>query len=234
MIAVIIAAFGFVELVGVYRLATTRRLSIVLIASAAYVVIAAAFVFFVNSASPERVAWLYLQVAIFDGFSQISGQLVGRHRLAPSISPNKTVEGSVGGIVLTVATGLFLHRWIGVGVVQAIGASVFTSVVALAGDLLAARYKRLHGAKDFSNLIPEHGGMLDRFNGFLAAGAAWAGVLTAILLAMLGAMWRVGSVLGSLRADIEALTHRIDLLQANQTDHDRWHRDRLLNHKDIK
>ena len=67
-----------------------------------------------------------------------------------------------------------------------------------------------------------------------AAGAAWAGVLTAILLAMLGAMWRVGSVLGSLRAEIEALSHRVDLLQANQVDHDRWHRDRLNIGKDIK
>ena len=67
-----------------------------------------------------------------------------------------------------------------------------------------------------------------------SAAAAWAGVLTAILLAMLGAMWRVGSVLGSLRADIEALTHRVDLLQAHQTDHDRWHRDRLSGGKDLK
>ena len=67
-----------------------------------------------------------------------------------------------------------------------------------------------------------------------SAAAAWAGVLTAILLAMLGAMWRVGSVLGSLRADIQALSHHVDLLQAAQTEHDRWHRDRLSGGKDAK
>lgn len=67
-----------------------------------------------------------------------------------------------------------------------------------------------------------------------SAVAAWAGVLTTILLAMLGAIWRVGNILGSLRADIAALSHHVDLLQANQTDHDRWHRDRLSGGKDAK
>lgn len=67
-----------------------------------------------------------------------------------------------------------------------------------------------------------------------AAAAAWAGVLSAMMLALLGGVWRVGSLLSGLRSDVQALTDRVDLLQANQTDHDRWHRDRLGNGKDTR
>jgi CDP-diglyceride synthetase len=174
VIAVMIVATGLVELVCVYRTDAVRRLPMLLTPVAVYLVIAAAFLWFALTAGAERVTWVYVQVAVFDGFSQIVGQLAGRRKLAPSISPNKTVEGLVGGLIMTVVAGVFLHRWFGISVLSAIGLSLLTAGCALTGDLLAACFKREHGVKDYSSLIPAHGGMLDRFNGFVAAGAAWA------------------------------------------------------------
>lgn len=120
---------------------------------------------------------LFLLVFIFDGFSQISGQIFGRHKLFPVISPGKTVEGLLGGLAITLFTSYFfyeptLYRW------NPLTAGLFIAAGAMGGDWLTSFYKRKHGVKDFSNLIPGHGGMLDRFDSWIPAGALawWVGV----------------------------------------------------------
>jgi phosphatidate cytidylyltransferase len=113
---------------------------------------------------------LFILVFTFDGFSQVFGQMFGRRKLFPVVSPGKTVEGLLGGLLMTQLTAWFycrpeLSNW------SFIAAGLFVSAGALLGDWLASYYKRKHGVKDFSALIPGHGGILDRFDSWMVAGA---------------------------------------------------------------
>ena len=105
----------------------------------------------------------------------IVGSLIGRHKLIPDVSPKKTVEGAIGGVVFTIlasllygfiiekATGNVNADYI---VLAAIG--LILSVVSQIGDLVASLIKREHGVKDYSKLLPGHGGIMDRFDSILA------------------------------------------------------------------
>lgn len=115
-----------------------------------------------------------------DVFAYLVGSLIGKHKLIPEVSPKKSVEGAIGGIVGSVGVSLllsFVATWITKATdlvdVQAnylvigIMAAVF-SVVAQIGDLIASFIKREYGVKDYSNLLPGHGGIMDRFDSILA------------------------------------------------------------------
>ena len=118
---------------------------------------------------PGRILYLFLGAAAFDGLSQVTGQLWGRRPLAPSISPAKTLEGLAGGMAGAVLAALALrglaHRGPGAALLGGIG----IGLAALAGDLAGSWTKRRAGVKDFSGLLPGQGGVLDRFNSFMAA-----------------------------------------------------------------
>ena len=137
-----------------------------------YLLIAAAAVLFVWMSPPHTAIFVWLVVCAFDGFSQVSGQLVGRHRLAPRISPGKTIEGSIGGLLFAIGMALALRPVTGLGALQSFVACCFVVSAALTGDLLASFIKRRSDIKDYSNLLPGHGGILDRFDSFLFAAAA--------------------------------------------------------------
>ncbi|MGD2056910.1 MAG: phosphatidate cytidylyltransferase [Gammaproteobacteria bacterium] len=124
------------------------------------------------------LAFVYLVVAAFDGFSQVIGQWLGRHRLVPELSPAKTVEGLLGGISGAVVMALLVRELAGLQVDIAVVAAGVISLGALAGDLAASRVKRLAGMKDFSRLLPGQGGVLDRFDSFIGA----AGLLAPVLI----------------------------------------------------
>jgi len=128
---------------------------------------------FVWSEAGRVVVFVFTVTAAFDGFSQIAGQSLGHHQLAPRISPAKTIEGSVGGLLGAVAAGVWLRSLAGVSLDGAVVVSSLTSVAALCGDLLASKVKRLNEVKDFGALIPGHGGVLDRFDSFVLAGCGW-------------------------------------------------------------
>ena len=108
--------------------------------------------------------------ALFSTF--VSGKVFGRHKMAPSISPGKTWEGAVGGLVGTVATSFILQWWLGLPAgylwlaLLAAGVSVFGQ----AGDLAESMFKRNSGAKESSHALPGHGGFLDRFDSVVFAG----------------------------------------------------------------
>lgn len=127
------------------------------------------------------------------------GTTIGKHKMAPSISPKKSWEGFFGGVVFAVATALVWYSlyWsdyyaIGVELFgnEAVDFTVikikwavfglFIALAAVVGDLVESKFKRTLGVKDSGSLIPGHGGMLDRFDAtFLAAIVAW--VFLAIL-----------------------------------------------------
>lgn len=127
-------------------------------------------VFFVLSykSQPEFLLNIYLLILTFDGFSQITGQLFGKNKLAPQTSPNKTKEGFLGGMLSVILTlFILIHSFDLTSIVFLLVGGMLFSLMALSGDLLASYYKRINRVKDYSNIIPGHGGVLDRFDSFI-------------------------------------------------------------------
>ncbi len=126
----------------------------------------------------ETGKYLYLLVFlaawISDSFAYFCGRLFGRHKLIPSVSPKKTVEGAVGGVIFCILACLFFG-WITETFFHAEPNYLFLavsglilSVVAQIGDLIASLIKREHGIKDYGTLFPGHGGVMDRFDSVAA------------------------------------------------------------------
>ena len=119
-------------------------------------------------------ALVFVAAWMCDVFAYFTGRFFGKHKLAPHLSPKKTVEGSIGGIIFAVLGcmlyGLIvdlatdLHaRYL---VLACLGLSL--SVISQIGDLWASLIKREHGIKDYSQMLPGHGGVMDRFDSILA------------------------------------------------------------------
>lgn len=120
---------------------------------------------------------LIIFIWINDTMAYIVGSLIGRTPFFPSISPKKTIEGTVGGMILAIAAaGVFGYYW-GDQWLQWehwVALAVIAAVFGTAGDLLESRLKRMAGVKDSGSIMPGHGGFLDRFDSLLvAAPFAW-------------------------------------------------------------
>jgi len=114
---------------------------------------------------------LFLLVVIWsnDTFAYFAGRKLGRHKLAPVISPKKTVEGAVAGIAGGAAVGLLFVRFTGMdsSPLNTIVITVVVGIVAMAGDLAESLLKRGAGVKDSGTMIPGHGGVLDRIDSLI-------------------------------------------------------------------
>jgi phosphatidate cytidylyltransferase len=178
VVAAALIAAGARELVGVGVRAPALPGRTLLVAAGVFGVLALGFLEFARHASAPAVLFVYVVVLTFDGFSQLSGQLLGRRRLAPRVSPGKTVEGLAGGMAMAVVTALPLSNWTGIDRARALGLAAAIALAALAGDLAASAFKRACRVKDYGRLLPGHGGVLDRFDSFIAAGSVyWAAVV---------------------------------------------------------
>ena len=106
-----------------------------------------------------------------DSGQYYAGRTFGRRKLAPVISPKKTVEGAIGGLLVgSGAAILFGHYWpIGLSDIAMAGVGLLLTVAGIGGDLYESAMKRRAGAKDSGNLIPGHGGILDRIDSWLFA-----------------------------------------------------------------
>ena len=166
-----IVAVGSVEIAHAARRLEQRTRSAILLA---FAVIAAGALWFAWCAGPPVVAYLYIVIAVFDGFSQAGGQLLGRTKLAPAISPGKTVEGSIIGAAASIAAAWLLRDHAGLAAPRATAFAAVMAAAGLVGDLAASWVKRRAGIKDYAAILPGHGGVLDRFDSFLAACAAMA------------------------------------------------------------
>jgi phosphatidate cytidylyltransferase len=121
------------------------------------------------------ILFLFTVVWCTDIAAYFSGRAAGGPKLLPRVSPNKTWSGVIGGTVAGVIGGVLLAKQFGVLNLAAVGAvALILSVVAQMGDLLESWIKRQFGAKDASGLIPGHGGLMDRLDGFLTAAVAAA------------------------------------------------------------
>ena len=136
-----------------------------------------------------NVIFLSLVVWASDSAAYVAGRALGGARLWPAVSPGKTWSGAVGGLLGAMAVGVLATSvaagpWLGAALVAgALG------IMSQAGDLLESAIKRRFGVKDSSNLIPGHGGLLDRLDGVLASAPAAAG--WALVLGPGEYLWRV-------------------------------------------
>lgn len=110
-------------------------------------------------------------VVIFDGFSQVTGQIMGKRKLFPTISPNKTVEGLIGGYFFSVLTAVLTHNLFETSLIFSIFFGLAIASSAFCGDFMASCIKRKFGVKDFSGILPGHGGFLDRFDSLIISGS---------------------------------------------------------------
>lgn len=120
---------------------------------------------------PNR-AWilaLVLVVWAFDTFAYFTGRRFGRHPFMAHISPSKTLEGVIGGLVAAALIGAVLVAALGRPWLAGLGFGLALAAAAQAGDLAESMLKRAAGAKESGTLIPGHGGMLDRIDSFLFA-----------------------------------------------------------------
>jgi phosphatidate cytidylyltransferase len=108
-----------------------------------------------------------------DTGAYIVGRTIGRTKLMPSVSPGKTWEGLAGGVALTLLVGWLLSRyWMELSPTQWLLSAVVVAITATLGDLLESSLKRARSVKDSGDILPGHGGILDRFDGFLLAAPA--------------------------------------------------------------
>ncbi len=123
----------------------------------------------------ETFIWLIGVVWVTDLAAYVTGRLVGGAKLAPRISPGKTWAGLIGAIVAAAVLGVVGAAWAGAETLWAFAVlGAIAAVLAQTGDLAVSLVKRRFGVKDASNLIPGHGGVLDRFDGLLIATPALA------------------------------------------------------------
>ena len=161
--------YTLISSLAIYEVAcVTRNISHGYADKAVAIVLLALFIY--TSAVPGFPhSKLFLCVLSFDAFSQFFGQIFGRHPLSRTISPNKTIEGCAGGLLVCVLTSFYTFGSLWNG--------LYMAVSALSGDLLASFVKRRSGVKDFSRLLPGQGGVLDRFDSYILTSVCYLPLL---------------------------------------------------------
>lgn len=126
----------------------------------------------------EVIGFLFIITSMTDMFAYYVGINFGKHRLAVKISPKKSIEGSIGGTFFAVLFTLGYIYLFDIETIGNIDLNIFVSIALIitisifgqVGDLVASKIKRGYGIKDFSNLFPGHGGVMDRFDSAILAG----------------------------------------------------------------
>lgn len=113
--------------------------------------------------------WMFAVIWATDIFAFFAGRSLGGAKLAPSISPNKTWSGLAGGVAASALIGLLSSFMFSGGVIFFVFVSICLSLIEQASDLLESKFKRIFGVKDSGDIIPGHGGVLDRLDGLMLA-----------------------------------------------------------------
>jgi phosphatidate cytidylyltransferase len=166
--ALVIVVGGMAEMILLTARPEKRNLN--LLSTLLYTGISMGFVLFTLRAEQDLLALLLLIVFTLDAFSQLTGQLFGKRRIFPRISPNKTLGGTLGGAAVTILLVIIVHSSLNFTLLASIVLSIQVIVAASAGDLLASLLKRKNGIKDYSSWLPGQGGFLDRFDSLIFAG----------------------------------------------------------------
>jgi len=130
-----------------------------------------------NFLSVNNILFLFMITIMTDIFAYVVGVKYGKHPLAPKISPKKTIEGSIGGMFFAVVFTLIFIYVLKLDTIGEIELNIWISIIlilslsifAQIGDLIASKLKRSCSVKDYSNLFPGHGGVMDRFDSVMFA-----------------------------------------------------------------
>ena len=140
----------------------------------------------------HNIGFLFCITIVTDVFAYLVGVKFGKHRLAIKISPKKSIEGSIGGTTFAIIFTLIYLLSFDVSQIAGFAFPIwamiimiiFISIIGQIGDLVASKMKRNFGIKDYSNIFPGHGGVMDRFDSVIFAGMTL--VLTVSFLVMIG------------------------------------------------
>lgn len=118
--------------------------------------------------TPWILVSMFVVIWTNDTFAYLTGLSIGKHKLFERISPKKTWEGFLGGLLFALAAGFFLHRLIeGIELIHWLVLVLFISIGSVLGDFIESLFKRSAGLKDSGNIMPGHGGILDRVDSLL-------------------------------------------------------------------
>ncbi len=121
--------------------------------------------------TPLLLLSIFIMIWCNDTFAYICGKLLGKHKLYEKISPKKTIEGFIGGVVFTQVAAFILFKYTGIQATLPFWMllALTISVIGTIGDLVESKYKRQAGVKDSGAIMPGHGGILDRLDSILFA-----------------------------------------------------------------
>ena len=128
-----------------------------------------AFQFSIHDPGLYLLLFVFIAVALTDIGAYYFGVKFGKHKLAEVVSPKKTIEGAIGGAICAIIASGFAVYYTDLTLFQAFFGGLIVTISAQLGDLSESLIKRDAGVKDSSNILPGHGGMLDRFDGYLFA-----------------------------------------------------------------
>jgi phosphatidate cytidylyltransferase len=119
--------------------------------------------------NPKILISIFVLIWTNDTFAYLVGKKWGKNKLFPSVSPKKTIEGFMGGVIFTCIASVFLSKFyieskvLYIWLVIAVIVSIFSTL----GDLIQSKFKRVAGVKDSGNIMPGHGGILDRLDSII-------------------------------------------------------------------
>ncbi len=120
-----------------------------------------------------RLIYLFFLIFAADTGAYFAGRTFGKHKLAPNVSPGKTIEGAIGGVLLcgvwSLIGGVYIFHAEGNALIALLLLSLVVAMFSIVGDLTESMFKRVAGIKDSGNILPGHGGILDRVDSILAA-----------------------------------------------------------------
>lgn len=170
----IIASLIFVYIIPMVLINDSKKYNLndalFLIGSTIFIGLSFNLLITIRNISLDYIIYIFLIATMTDTFALLTGRKIGKRKLAPDISPNKTIEGSIGGSLIgTIVASTYFYEVIDptVGIVGIVLVTLVLTILGQIGDLVFSSIKRYYNTKDFSNLIPGHGGILDRLDSII-------------------------------------------------------------------
>ena len=121
-----------------------------------------------NSYNPNIILSIFILIWVNDTFAFLVGKTFGKHKLFEKVSPKKTIEGFVGGFIFSIVTGIILAQFLMLqSYIHWVFIAILVSVFGTLGDLVESKFKRIANVKDSGNIMPGHGGVLDRLDSII-------------------------------------------------------------------
>ncbi len=121
-----------------------------------------------NVYNPKTIIAIFVLIWANDTFAFVVGKTIGKHKLFERVSPKKTIEGFVGGLIFAIFFSILIAKYfIFEPIVLWVGISFMVSIFGTLGDLVESKFKRLAGVKDSGKIMPGHGGILDRLDSII-------------------------------------------------------------------